>query len=330
MILVSVKYIRVKGSDKLGKKDTITKAYMRNPRIFADAFNKYLYRGSQVIKPEKLKELDTTEITVPYGSGDAGVPEQRYRDVLKTMMTDGNMAYCILGIENSSDIHYAIPVKNGLYDFMQLARQVAETARSHSRKEKVNDGVYKPSQDEYLSGFYKKDKLLPVVTLTVFYSAEEWDGPLTLREMYSLADERIMPYVPDYRVNLIAPGNMTDEEIEEFQSSLKEVMLYIKYSNDKKKLQEVTQRDKNFRNLERQAVEVISVTTNSKLKYLEGQEVVDVCTALEEMKLDSKIEGSVETYREVNFSLQDTIQRVAEKFNLSLQKSEEEVRKYWK
>ena len=127
-----------------------------------------------------------------------------------------------------------------------------------------------------------------------------------------------------------APERMSEGEIEEFQSSLKEVMLYIKYSKDKKKLQEVTQKDKNFRNLERQAAEVIRVTTNSNP---EGQEVVDVCAAIEEIKLDSRIEGeikgSVETYKEVHFSLQETIQRVAEKFSLSLQMSEEEVRKYW-
>lgn len=125
-----------KDGGNLGKKDTITKEYMRNPIVFADAFNKYLYHGRQVIKPEKLKELDTTEIAVPYGNGNASVPEQRYRDVLKTVMTDGNTAYCILGIENASDIHYAIPVKNGLYDFLQLARQVSETAKSHKRREK--------------------------------------------------------------------------------------------------------------------------------------------------------------------------------------------------
>lgn len=328
----------------MGKKDTITKEYMRNPVVFADAFNKYLYHGRQMIKPEKLRELDTTEITVPYGSGDAGVPEQKYRDVLKMMMTDGDIAYCLLGIENQSDIHYAMPVKNGLYDFMQLAHQAAETAKSHrqERIDKVGEITYKPSQDEYLSGFYKTDKLLPVITLVVFYSAERWDGPLTLREMYSVTDEAVMQYMPDYKVNLIAPERMSEREIEEFRSSLKEVMFYIKYSKDKKKLQEVTQKDKNFRNLERQAAEVIRVITNSKLKYPEGQEVVDVCAAIEEMKLDSRIEGkiegkiegeikgSVETYKEVDFSLQETIRRVAEKFNFSLQKSEEEVRKYWK
>lgn len=258
----------------MGKLDIVTKEYMRDPIVFSDAFNQFLFYGKQVIKPEQLKELDTTEIAVPYGNGDAGVPEQKYRDVLKTVMTDGNIAYCILGIENSSDIHYALPVKNGLYDFMQLAHQVSETAKSHKRTRRdTGREIYKPSQDEYLSGFYKTDKLIPVVTLAIFYSAEKWDGPLTLREMYSAADDEVMQYVPDYKANLIAPGNMSEEEIDEFQSSLKEVILYIKYSKDKVKLQEVVQKDKNFRNLKRQAAEVISVTTNSKLKYQEGQEV---------------------------------------------------------
>ncbi len=81
----------MKDGGKVGKKDMITKEYMRNPTVFADAFNKYLYHGRQVIRPEDLKELDITEIAVPYGNGSAGVPEQRYRDVLKTVMTDGNM-----------------------------------------------------------------------------------------------------------------------------------------------------------------------------------------------------------------------------------------------
>lgn len=187
------------------------------------------------------------------------------------------------------------------------------------------------SQDEYLSRFYKTDRLLPVMTLTVFYSAEEWDGPLTLREMYSGLEDAVMQHVPDYRVNLIAPGNMTEYEIGEFQSSLKEVLLYIKYSKDKEKLQEVTQKYKNFRSLERQAADVINAVTNSKSQYQKEQEAVDVCMALEEMKMDSKregeIKGSVETYKEFHCSLQDTVQRIAEKFSLSLQKSEEEVEK---
>ena len=79
----------------MGKLDTLTKEYMKRPDIFADVFNQFLYHGKQVIVPEQLIELDTTEITVPYGMDNR--PVQRYRDVVKLLMamTDGNVAYCI-------------------------------------------------------------------------------------------------------------------------------------------------------------------------------------------------------------------------------------------
>ena len=317
---------------KLGKIDTITKEYMKDPVIFADMFNKFLYHGRQVIRPESLIEMDSTEIVVPYGEGKAGVPAQKYRDVLKLMKTDGNIAYCILGCEDQGAIHYAMPVKNMLYDSMQFARQVTKAAKSH-RQEKE----HKPTSDEFLSGFYKTDRLIPVVTLVIYWGPDRWDGPLTLKEMYAEADDAVMQYVPDYKINLIAPEQMSDDEIKEFQTSLKEVMLYIKYSKDKNKLQKVTQADESFQNLDRQAAEVINVTTNSKLKYPEGKEKIDMCLALEEMRMDSKregiregeIKGAVETYQEVGISLQETSRRVSVKFNLPLQRAEEEVKKYW-
>ena len=308
---------------KLGKIDTITKEYMKDPVIFADMFNKFLYHGKQVIRPESLIEMDSTEIVVPYGEGKAGVPAQKYRDVLKLMMTDGNIAYCILGCEDQGAIHYAMPVKNMLYDSMQFARQVTKAAKSH-RQEKE----HKPTSDEFLSGFYKTDRLIPVVTLVIYWGPDRWDGPLTLKEMYAEADDAVMQYVPDYKINLIAPEQMSDDEIKEFQTSLKEVMLYIKYSKDKNKLLEIAQEDPDFLSMDRQAAEVINVTTNSKLKYPEGKEKIDMCLALEEMRMDSKIEGAVKAYKEVGFSLQETVQRIVVNYNFSMQRAEEEVKKY--
>lgn len=118
---------------ELGKIDTITKDYMRDPIVFADAFNKFLYHGKQVIHPQNLIEIDTIEIVVPYGVDGASVPEQKYRDVLKLVMTDGNTAYGILGCEDQDTIHYAMPVKNMVYDAMQLAHQVTAAAKSRRR-----------------------------------------------------------------------------------------------------------------------------------------------------------------------------------------------------
>lgn len=41
-------------------------------------------------------------------------------------MTDDTIAYCILAVENEAKINYAMSVKDGLYEFMQFAKQVKE------------------------------------------------------------------------------------------------------------------------------------------------------------------------------------------------------------
>lgn len=320
----------------MGKIDTLTKEYMRRPIIFADVFNQFLYHGQQIIQPDRLAELDTTEIAVPYGADRVSVPEQRYRDVSKMLMamTDGKVAYCILAVENEAKIHYAVPVKNGLYDFLQLAHQVSKASASH-KKSKSEE---KPSRNEFLSGFYKSDRLLPVLTVVVYFGADEWDGPLSLREMYADCDETVLQYVADYRINLITPRGLSDKEIDEFQTNLREIMRYIKYSNDKKKLDNILKIEQRFRSVERSAVEIINAATNSKVKIDEGKESVDMCLAIQEMREESRIEGRNEGELEgaITFAKQLGIpkEEVKKSFMLKYQKSEQETEElmklYWK
>ena len=94
----------------------------------------------------------------------------------------------------------------------------------------------------------------------------------------------ILAHAPDYHVNLIAPKEMTDGEIDEFHSNLREVMLYIKYSKDKAKLDEIIEGDPKFQRVERQAAEVINVVTGSKLKYPEGKGDVNMCLAIQQIQ----------------------------------------------
>ena len=323
----------------MGKIDTITKKYMENPIVFADAFNQFLYHGDQKIDPARLTELDTTEIVIPYGASGAGVPEQKYRDVLKLLyaMTDGRTAYCVVGIENQAEIHYALPVRNGVYDFLQLSHQVSEAASAHRQamkemKSEHSDNPQEkedPTDGEFLSGFWKTDRLIPVVTLVIYFGSDSWDAPLSLKEMYSDTDSVILAHAPDYHVNLIAPNEMSDDEINEFHSNLREVMLYIKYSKDKKTLNKVVKEDIKFQSMERQAAEVINVVTGSKLKYPEGKGDVNMCLAIQQMREESEIKGAILMCKDLGVSLAETIKRIAEKFQLSENESSEAVKQYW-
>ena len=329
----------------MGKIDTLTKEYMKRPSVFADVFNQFLYHGQQVIHPDRLVELDTTEIAVPYGADNVSIPEQRYRDVAKLLMamTDGQVAYCILAVENEAKINYAAPVKNGLYDFLQLAHQVTAAATSH-KKSKPKDN--KPSGDEFLSGFWKSDRLLPVLTVMIYFGAEKWDGPLSLREMYTDCGEEVLKHIADYRINLITPNGLTDEEIDEFQTSMREIMRYIKYSDDKEKLNEIIKGEQRFKNVERSAVEIINAVTNSNMKIEEGKELIDVCLAIQEIREESRregeirgeirgeikgeIKGAITFAKELGVSREEAKKSFMVKYNKSAEETEELMKVYWK
>lgn len=280
--------------------DTITKDYVKDAGVFADIFNYYIYGGRQVILPEQLTERDSTKIALPYGADGAVVPVQKFRDVQKlyAAMTDGKMEYVLYGAENQAEIHYAMPVKNNLYDALEYAGQVEEAAKSHRKEMKrkkeegeasAEEGGKTPSAGEFLSGFWVDDRLIPSITVTIFFGSEEWDGPLSLFEMMDVSDPDVLACMDNYHVRLIAPTQMTDEEIMKFQSSLREVMLFIKYSKDKENLSRVlVTNEKRFRELERRAADVIETITNSGIKYDESEEVVDVCQAIREIRMEER------------------------------------------
>lgn len=264
----------------MGIKDTVTAKYMRQNEIFADAFNYFIYDGKQVIDPDTLEELDTREIDVPYGGKDGAMqPLQRTRDVIKsvTAITDKRRAYLVLSIENQSNIHYAMAVKNMVYDALQYTKQVEKAISSHKES-----GDYKGSNsDEYLSGFMKTDRLMPVVTLVIYFDSKEWDGPMSIHEMFSEKDAAILSFVPDYKINLIEPAAIADDDFNKFKTTLKEVLTFIKYSQDAEHLTRAIQNDEKFHHLGRDEVNVLNACVNANLSMDENEEECDMCLALQ-------------------------------------------------
>lgn len=314
----------------MGAADTVTKAYMKENTVFADAFNYLLYRGRAVVDPTQLQKLDTTEIALPFGAQDEdGKPQedavQKYRDVLKSAVIkeDGKAAYILLGIENQTDIHYAMPVRNAVYDALQYGRQVADIAKKH-RREDASSKAH--SRGEYLSGFYKDDRLTPVITLVLHFGANEWNGPLSLHEMMNVKNRELLRFVQDYQVHLIDPARLSEEELAKFSTSLREVMGYIKYSKDKKKLSEFLKENPRML-IEANAARVIKAVTNTPLDIPEDAEVVDMCKAVEDMMNESKTKGAVEVLVGLVKDGVLSIREAASRAHMTESAFEEEVKK---
>jgi hypothetical protein len=314
----------MKGYEKLADKDAITKEYMQDNEIFADAFNFYMYDGDQIIDPDRLRPLDTTSIALPFGDDSVAKPVQKYRDVMKllTAMTDDEAAYVIYGIEVQSKKHFAMPVRNMLYDAVQYSDQIEKTTRKH-RKNKDRSA----SSDEFLSGFYRNDKLIPVVTLVIYFGSDKWDAPKSVYDMFSVRDKRILKYTQNYKINLIEPASIPDEDFAKLRTELSQVLKYVKYSADKNKLKEIVDEDEVYSNISRRTANMINVVTGSDFKIDNGKEKINMCEAIKGMREDARIESArdanTETARKVLALGKLSFDEIAAIYNLTL----EEVKK---
>ena len=172
---------------------------MSDNEIFANAFNYLIYDGKQKIKPDDLKPLDTTSLSLQINNNKVSSAVQKNRDVFKILSakrTD-KADFLILGVENQTNIHYAMPVRTMLYDSMQYASQVDLKSKENRKNKKCS------SSDEFLSGFKKEDKLIPVITLVMYFNSHEWDGPTNIKDMFIDVDESVASYLPNYKINLL-------------------------------------------------------------------------------------------------------------------------------
>lgn len=305
----------------MGKVDIATKQYMSHRDIMADAFNFYLYNGRQVIKPDRLQKIDTVEVVLPYGN-DADVAVQKLRDniMLWNMAMDDEAVYIVLGIENQDKVHYAMAVKNMLYDALNYAKQVEEAKRSY--RDKTKEKTIKLNSEEFLSGFRKNDKLMPVITLVVYFGDKEWDGAKSIHEMLSVQNRELLSYVPDYKINLIEPAAISDEEYDKFKTDLGSVMQFIKHQSDEDG--SWIKGKARFEHVEKEAVELINLITGSDIVG-EEKEGINMCRAWENSMNNARKEGELKGKREGE--LKGKIETLYEECDMSVEQIAKKVSK---
>lgn len=276
----------------MGMADAVTKQYMKENTVFADAFNFLLYNGENVIQPQTLRELDTAEVVIPFTVDDKGKKQaqavQKYRDILKmtTVMTDDKAAYVLFGVEAQTDIHYAMPVRNVIYDALQYGRQVIEI----SKRNRKNSG-----------------------------------------QTMAVTDKGLLQHIPDYRIKLIDPAGIDSDEMDKFHTSLREVLSYIKYSKDADKLAEYMNHNQRMEHLEVGAAQVIKEVTNTKFQIPKGMEEVNMCEAIEVLMKRRETEGITQGKLNLLKELVDdgtlTMEAAAGKVNMSVEEFKEYTKK---
>ena len=265
-------------------KDSLAKEYISDNAIFVDLINFYFFDGEKKVIDSDLKELDTTSVVTLKEKKQI----QRYRDLVKEacIKEDSNNTYIIFGIENQSEIDNKMVFRCMIYDALSYLKQL--------------DNIEKPNKND-------KIKLKPVITLVLYLGNGEWNGPKSLYEMLDMEKYQfIKDRIYDYKLHLISPYEIKNEDFSKLTTEMRFVLKYIKYSDDEMKL-EKAKNDIDFKKVSNEAVGLINEVTNSEFEKNTEGGYVNMCKAIDDMKKkaetkgrnEGKIEGVVETV--VNF-----------------------------
>lgn len=274
----------------MGRQNDAVLSYLEAADRFADVYNAVCFQGKQVIRAEDLEEASEGYSRMPENRGRKEKPagSSRARDLKKRLKNGASLR--ILGIEAQSYVDYAMPLRSLDYDVQEYMKQLRKKKRENRAAEVCR------TKNEYLSGLRRSDRLHPVYTVCLYHGDEEWDGPLTLRDMMDFEKgDDFSALFKDYPLTLIRADEPMDYSL--FRTPVRELFQVLALRKDKERLRCLAETDPAYRNLDRETMEVIAVMTNNRRllehpeEYENEEGGYDMCEALEGIKEDGRLEG---------------------------------------
>lgn len=268
----------------MGKNDVALGAYFSDPQIFADLFNAWMYGGKQVIDPGSLMTEDSVQPRPEYAR-----PYKHVRDVVKMYQKDG-VQLVLLGIENQEQIDYSAPVRIMQFDGADYQNQVRRTEEENRKRLGLKTG---------LPAFFREDRIVPVITLILYFGEEEWDRPVRLHDMLAFpkGDTRIKMLVPDYPIHVISVrrNGSAGMDISLLHTELRQVFGFLQHQEDKEGLKRYVEENRPvFSRLSSNAALFLAASAH-ETRLLKGlnrkEEHYDMCRALDEWYADGVSEG---------------------------------------
>ena len=269
------------------QKDVSLKTFWRDNEHFADLFNATVFNGKQVLKPDKLTEMDT-DVSATIHSKSYNESITRNRDVVKKM-SDG-VEFNILGLEIQDKTHYAMPLRTMTYDALGYIKEYNDIKKHH----KLNKDSFS-SHEEFLSGINKSDRFHPIITLVLYYGESLWDGPTCMSDMMISMPDNIKAYFSDYKLNLVQI--LDSDKYTFYNEDVRDVFNIIRniYNDDFDSIY----REYESRNVDIDVMELIcNITSVPKLMDLctdtEQGGTVNMCEAMKRFQAECESKGMKE------------------------------------
>lgn len=240
---------------KMQERDIVTNTYWADNERFADIMNVGMFHGKKVLTADKLEEKDSNSAALAeQPNKKKGI--QKRRDVFKK--ADFGTNFVLIGIENQSGLHRAMPVRIMGYEFLEYNKQLTEIKREHRRKNDL-------AEEDFIAGFSEEDRLNPVCTMVLYYGKESWEGPTKLSDIlnYENLPQEVREMVSDYPIHVIDARRFKDSE--KLKTDARLLFGILQREDDAEAVETYVQENEvAFQNVCEDTFDAIAILTNHK------------------------------------------------------------------
>ncbi len=331
----------------MADKDLSLKDYLADAAVFADIFNLAFEKRRFIVDPKKLRELDSVQVMAaplkqPVSRAGGGTKTVAYRervhDVLKMIVLeeDGKRKEILLGLEGQSKRSRFMPLRVWQYE-----DQAMEWAmKRHGARRRGGQ------------------PLPGMISVVLYMRRGKWPGATSLSQLQQLPKGSIARCMNDVRMNVLTVEEISRHNIDSFLSEIGIIANAIVYADNPRKLWRILGKSKKAKHLSVQAAGIINEYTNLGLEVKEEEEYVNMCNAKEfwmkegEKKGEKKglkkgekkglkkgekigekigiqkgIDEMIVLMREMNRSIEDIIDRLQKRFQLSRREAMRQAKK---
>ena len=257
----------IQKENSFGTFDQEINTFFKDAHHFASLINTCLYQGQEIVKPENLMLVDPKIQTYT-------------RDVL--MLWNGRYGSYYLGIENQLVENYPMPYRILQYDCLVYKDQMDALEKEHRKKKDLR------SSEEFLSGIKASDRLIPCITIVIYYGTRPWQTNFCMKDMFDVKD---VEHLNEYKMNLIEVHSDTHRYKD------KELDLVFSITRDILNGNFKTIKEKYKQSIPKQVALVIASMAKDEELYQqikeEEKEVIVMCESLDRMREEARAEGMI-------------------------------------
>ena len=100
-----------------------------------------------------------------------------------------------------------------------------------------------------------------------------------------------MRFAPDCPINLIEPALLSEGQLAKFATDFRQVMEFLKYSNDKHRISELLSEGSPYESLSTSAALVLNSCAGMGIKINQKEEKMNMCKAIQEIRQEGEARG---------------------------------------